>query len=168
MQDRIVSVFFARQYHPPPPKNEHLLTGHFIFPTINFSGSNLIKWSFADFHNLGREKRYGASAVWLQGRLYVVGGSHHFRTSPVFFLWLQNESGSLKILKCRLDEEDLGWRYLWQALCPGQRNITTLESMDPREGVWECYDLQALEGAGYQSESQDGRQVLMNRDSTLS
>jgi len=58
-----------------------------------------------------REKRYGASAVWLQGRLYVVGGSHHFR----------------------------------------QRNITTLESMDPREGVWECYDLQALEGAGYQS-----------------
>lgn len=58
-----------------------------------------------------REKRYGASAVWRDGRLYVVGGSHHFR----------------------------------------KRKFTTLESLDPREGVWECYDLQALEGAGYQS-----------------
>ena len=47
-----------------------------------------------------------------------------------------------------------GCSTVWR-LCPGQRNITTLESLDPREGVWECYDLQALEGAGYQSESQE-------------
>jgi len=26
-----------------------------------------------------REKRYGASAVWHKGRIYLVGGSHHFR-----------------------------------------------------------------------------------------
>ncbi|CAK9023277.1 Extended synaptotagmin-2 (E-Syt2) [Durusdinium trenchii] len=58
-----------------------------------------------------REKRYGASAVWHHGRLYVVGGSHHFR----------------------------------------KRKLSVLESLDPREGLWECYDLQALDGPGYQS-----------------
>ena len=46
------------------------------------------------------------------------------------------------------------------AMRSGKRKFTTLESLDPREGVWECYDLQALEGAGYQClNSQCGRVI---------
>jgi len=58
-----------------------------------------------------RERRYGASAVWHDGRVIVVGGTHHFR----------------------------------------KRKLTTLECLDPREGVWQSYDLKALDGPGYQS-----------------
>mmetsp|Transcript_59970 Transcript_59970/g.140086 ORF Transcript_59970/g.140086 Transcript_59970/m.140086 type:complete len:400 (-) Transcript_59970:113-1312(-) len=112
--------------------------------------------SFVALPSMTEAREYAASAV-VGSDFWVLGGGETGRSSSV-------EIWNAEVGCWRTGPEMRERRYGASAVWHGgrlvvvggsyhfrKRKLTTLECLDPREGVWSCYDLQALDGPGYQS-----------------